>query len=326
MHMKNRFTKLFLIITAYVFFITAPGNTVAIESAYSVPGKEMQKSGAMPVNGILVFQSDFGLKDAAVSAMKGVAMGVSQNLRLFDVTHEIPAGKIWDASFRLYQTVTYWPQGTVFVSVIDPGVGSERKSIVVLLESGHYIVTPDNGTITLLADTVGIREVRVIDEETNRLPDSYGSDTFHGRDVYAYTGARLASHIINYDEVGPILETPVQKLRYTHASFKNGTLNGCINITDVQYGNLWTNIGRDTMRLLHMSAGKSYKVEILRKGRVFFSGQVRFCNTFSDVPEGKPLLYINSLGNLAVALNMGNFASRYGISYGEDWKISISEK
>ena len=326
MNMKNRFIKIFIITAAAALFMSAPQKTAAIESAYSVPGTEVQKSGAWPVNGLLVFQSDFGLKDGAVSAMKGVAMGVSQNLRLFDVTHEIPAAKIWDASFRLYQTVTYWPQGTVFVSVVDPGVGSERKSIVALLESGHYIVTPDNGTITLLADTVGIKEARIINEENNRLPDSYGSNTFHGRDVYAYTGARLAAHVITFDEVGPVLETPVQKLKYTHAQFKNNTIYGCINITDVQYGNLWTNIGRETARLLHISAGKSYKVEISRKGRIFFSGQVRFCNTFSDVPEGKPLLYINSLGNIAMALNMGNFAKKYGISYGEDWKIIISEK
>src|SRR5690348_9469059 len=105
---------------------------------------------------IVVFQSDFGVKDGAVSAMKGVAMGVSGDLKLFDLTHEIPAYNIWEGSYRLMQTVPYWPAGTVFVSVVDPGVGTTRKSVVAKLKSGQYIVTPDNGTLTLLAETIGI--------------------------------------------------------------------------------------------------------------------------------------------------------------------------
>ncbi|HEY0612495.1 MAG TPA: SAM-dependent chlorinase/fluorinase, partial [Chitinophaga sp.] len=95
-------------------------------------------------NKIVVFQSDFGLKDGAVSAMKGVANGVSPELKLYDVTHEIPAYNIWEAAYRLEQTVPYWPAGTVFVSVVDPGVGTERKSVVLKTKAGHYIVTPDN--------------------------------------------------------------------------------------------------------------------------------------------------------------------------------------
>ena len=138
-------------------------------------------------NKIVVFQSDFGLKDGAVSAMKGVANGVSTNLKLYDLTHEIPAYNIWEAAYRLEQTVRYWPAGTVFVSVVDPGVGTERKSVVLKTKSGHYIVTPDNGTLTLIAESLGIAELRQIDEAVNRRKDSQKSYTFHGRDVYAYT-------------------------------------------------------------------------------------------------------------------------------------------
>src|SRR5215510_11507470 len=117
----------------------------------------------------LVFQSDFGLKDGAVAAMKGVAFSVSDDLRIFDLTHEIPAFNIWEAAYRLNQSVSYWPAGTVFVSIIDPGVGSSRRSIVARMRSGHFIVTPDNGTLTLLAENLGIEEVREIDETRNRL-------------------------------------------------------------------------------------------------------------------------------------------------------------
>src|ERR1700759_2168594 len=117
---------------------------------------------------IVVYQSDFGLKDGAVSEMKGVAMGVSPDLTLFDLTHEIPAYNIWEAAYRLQQTVPYWPAGTVFVSVVDPGVGTTRKSVVLKTKSGHYIVTPDNGTLTLVAESLGIESVRQIDEALNR--------------------------------------------------------------------------------------------------------------------------------------------------------------
>src|SRR5471030_2885189 len=154
-------------------------------------------------NKIVVFQSDFGLKDGAVSAMKGVAMGVSPDLKLYDLTHEIPAYNIWEAAYRLEQTVRYWPAGTVFVSVVDPGVGTTRKSVVLKTKSGHYIVTPDNGTLTLIAESLGIDEVREIDENVNRRKDSKKSYTFHGRDVYAFTAARLAAGVITYEQVGP---------------------------------------------------------------------------------------------------------------------------
>src|SRR5580698_4318540 len=133
-------------------------------------------------NKIVVYQTDFGLKDGAVSEMKGVAMGVSPDLKLFDLTHEIPAYDIWQAAYRLEQSVRYWPAGTVFVSVVDPGVGTARKSVVLKTKSGHFIVTPDNGTLTLVAKSLGIAEIREIDEQVNRRKDSQKSYTFHGRD------------------------------------------------------------------------------------------------------------------------------------------------
>ena len=139
-------------------------------------------------NKIVVFQSDFGLKDGAVSAMKGVAMGVSPDLKLFDLTHEIPAYNIWEAAYRLEQTVMYWPAGTVFVSVVDPGVGTNRKSVVLKTKSGHFIVTPDNGTLTLIAESLGIESIRQIDEAVNRRKGSKEiTPAASLAAVYAYT-------------------------------------------------------------------------------------------------------------------------------------------
>lgn len=114
--------------------------------------------------GPLVFQSDFGVKDAAVASMKGVAVSISRDLDIYDLTHEVPAYNIWEASLRLAQAAGYWPEGTVFVSVVDPGVGTERKSVVLKTKSGHFFVSPDNGSLTAVAEKLGVAAVREIDE------------------------------------------------------------------------------------------------------------------------------------------------------------------
>src|SRR5699024_3959411 len=148
--------------------------------------------------------------------------------------HHIPQHNIWEGSYRLYQTITYWPQGTVFVSVVDPGVGTERLSVVVKTADNQYIVTPDNGTLTHIKDSVGIKEARVIDEKVNRLRRSGESYTFHGRDVYAYAGARLATGVISFEEVGPLFD--VKKLivlDMQEPGIADGTIYGNIDILDV---------------------------------------------------------------------------------------------
>ena len=116
------------------------------------------------MNKLLVFQTDFGLDDGAISAMEGVAYCVDQSLNIRHLTHNIPQYNIFDASYRLYQAINYWPEGTTFVSVVDPGVGSERKSVVALTENNYLVVTPDNGTLTHIDKFLGIKEVRQIEE------------------------------------------------------------------------------------------------------------------------------------------------------------------
>ena len=153
----------------------------------------------------LIIQTDFGRIDGAVNAMYGVAYTVDENLRLFNLMHEIRPYDIWDASYRLTQVINYWPEGSVFVSVVDPGVGTDRKSVVAKTNDNRYIVTPNNGTLTHVAKKFGIKEMREIDESQHRLKNSYDSYTFHGRDVYVFVAARLASGKINYEDVGPNL-------------------------------------------------------------------------------------------------------------------------
>jgi S-adenosylmethionine hydrolase len=273
----------------------------------------------------LVFQSDFGFKDGAVSAMKGVAYGVSPDIDMFDLTHEIPAYNIWEAAYRLYQTAPYWPKGTVFVSVVDPGVGSDRKSVVLKTNSGHYFVTPDNGTLTLVAERLGIAEIRTIDESVNRLKNSDSSYTFHGRDVYAYTGARLASGVISFEKVGSTKLKDVVRINYQKATFDNGVVKGNIPVLDIQYGNVWTNIDRKTLAKLSTRTGDQLRVTIYNDNKEIFNGIVTLSNTFADVAVGENLAYMNSLGNFALGMNQESFSDKFKISSGATWTIHVEK-
>ncbi len=257
--------------------------------------------------------------------MKGVANGVSDALKLYDVTHEIPPYNIWEAAYRLEQTVPYWPKGTVFVSVVDPGVGTQRKSVVLQTKAGHFIVTPDNGTLTLIAQSEGIAAIREIDEAVNRRKDSRASYTFHGRDVYAYTGARLAAGVITFEQVGPVLPDTVVTVPHQPAVLEGNTLKGTIAILDVQYGNLWTNIPADLFKQLNIPAGGRLQVTIYHKGKQMYSGSIPYAHTFGDVQEGQPLAYLNSLMQLSFALNMGSFADKYHIESGNDWSVTVKK-
>ncbi|WP_312469657.1 S-adenosyl-l-methionine hydroxide adenosyltransferase family protein [Neobacillus sp.] len=276
------------------------------------------------MNNHLVLQTDFGTSDGAVSAMYGVAISVNPTIRVFDLTHDIPQYHIWEGSYRLYQTVSYWPEGTVFVSVVDPGVGSERRSIVAKTALNHYIITPDNGTLTHLKNSIGIEEVRIIDETINRLPRSGESYTFHGRDVYAYTGARLASNLITFEQVGPkVTVDSVVELPKANPRITNHVLTGHIDILDIRFGNLWTNIDRVLFKELGAEYGDSFEVTIENDTRQVYKNIMTYGRTFADIHLGEPLLYVNSLDKIGVAINQGSFANAYHIETGATWKISI---
>lgn len=272
----------------------------------------------------LVFQSDFGYVDGAVSAMYGVAYGVDPGLNISNLTHEITPYDIWEASYRLIQTVNYWPAGTVFVSVVDPGVGSTRRSIAVRTTAGQYIITPDNGTLTHIKRMTGISEARIIDESVNRLQGSSESYTFHGRDVYAFTGARLAAGIIDFAGVGP--EVPVETvvdLPVVEAELSGDTVSGTIDVLDVRFGSLWTNIPRSLFTKLGVHHGGRVEISIENDTRTLYKNILVYAKSFADVYVGEPLVYVNSLDCMAVAINQGSFARAYNIGTGTSWKIRI---
>ena len=272
----------------------------------------------------LVYQTDFGLVDGAVSAMYGVAYSVNPALKIHDLTHDITPYNIWEASYRLIQTINYWPENTVFVSVVDPGVGSNRKSVVVKTNSGRYIVTPDNGTLTHVIRLEGIAEAREIDENVNRLPRSGESYTFHGRDVYAYTGARLAAGIIDFEGVGPALDVQdLVSLPIVEPVIEGNAVCGTIDVLDVRFGSLWTNIPRALFLETGIHYGDRVSITIENDTRTVYRNIILFARSFADVYVGEALSYVNSLDCVAVAINQGSFARAYNIGTGNSWRIRI---
>jgi S-adenosylmethionine hydrolase len=271
----------------------------------------------------LVLLTDFGTADGAVSAMKGVAYSVSQDLLISDLSHENPS--IFAGAYRLYQAEQFWPKSTVFVAVVDPGVGTERLSVVLKTRTGHYFVGPNNGLLSLVAERDGIEGLRQIDERVNRRSGSDESHTFHGRDVFAYTGARLAAGVIRFEEVGPSLAPQTLiGIPYRKPERAGNAITGIIPVLDVQFGNVWTNIPKSLFDELHLALGAQVRVRIYHDNRLIDDEIAPYRRTFGEVPIGRPLLYVNSLLNLAVALNQASYAAAHKIESGPDWFIELS--
>ena len=275
-------------------------------------------------NNLLVLQSDFGLVDGAVSAMVGVALEESPTLKIHHLTHDITPYNIFEGSYRLFQTVNYWPEGTTFVSVVDPGVGSKRKSVVVKTIQNQYIVTPNNGTLSFIKKHVGIIAIREISEVENRRKNTEHSYTFHGRDVYAYTGAKLASCHITFEEVGPELDIEdIVEIPVVETIIENDSVRGAIDILDVRFGSLWTSITREEFYTLKPRFNNRFEVTIYNNDMLVYQNQVTYGKSFADVRIGQPILYINSLYRVGLAINQGSFAKAYNVGVGAQWSIEI---
>lgn len=275
---------------------------------------------------ILVFQTDFTYKEGAVCAMYGVVKSVDRELEIIDGTHEIPQYDTWSASYRLFQSMKFWPKGTVFVSVVDPGVGTGRKAAVAKTTDGYFVVTPDNGSLTHLKKWVGIEEIREIDESRNRLigKNTEGVAIFHGRDLFGYCAAKLASGLICFEEVGP--SYPINEIvehEIKLPKIKDGVLLGHIEIGDPNFGNLWTNIPLELINKAGFKYGDYAQLKIFFEDKERFNEVLLFEKSFGFAEKGQPIIYNNELMRVALAVSQGSFEEKYNIGYGTGWSLEF---
>jgi len=264
-----------------------------------------QKSEAYPPT--IVFMTDFGVVDDSVALCRGVMYSIMPTVRIVDLTHQVTPFSILDGARFLSGSSPYYPAGTVFVVVIDPGVGSTRKAIVAKTKRGQYFVLPDNGLMTFVEQRDAIESAREI-TNTNWMLGSKLSSTFHGRDIFSPVGAHLARGD-NWADVGP--EVPVAtlvRLDVKAATLDEHGLSAEVIATDGPFGNLVTNVDADDFLKLGYQRGQEVPVTVAGKEM-----KIKFVRTFSDVPLKSPLLYIDSRGHLGLAVNQDSFSAVYGV-------------
>ena len=253
----------------------------------------------------VVFMTDFGILDDSVALCKGVMYGIVPNLRIVDLTHQVTPFSIADGARFLFGATPYFPAGTVFVVVVDPGVGSSRKAIVAKSKRGQFFVLPDNGLMTLVEDRDGIESAREI-TNPDWMIGAKISSTFHGRDIFSPVGAHIARGD-NWSQVGPEIPKLV-RLSVDSPKIDNRGLSGEVIALDGPYGNLITNVHAEDFEPLGYKRGDKLKVTIA--GREI---EMPFVKTFSDVAVKQPLLFIDSRGRVSFALNEASFAAEYKI-------------
>jgi hypothetical protein len=251
--------------------------------------------------------TDFGVVDDSVALCKGVMYSIMPDVRIVDLTHEVTPFAIADGARFLFGATPYFPAGTTFVVVIDPTVGSTRKAIVARSKRGQYFVLPDNGLLTLVEQRDGIEAVREI-MNPDWMIGSKMSSTFHGRDIFSPAGAHVARGD-DWTKVGPeVAVKDLVRLDMKAATVDDRGLHGTVIATDGPFGNLVTNISAEDFLRLGYQCGQEVAVRIGGHEMT-----IKFVKTFSDVPIGHPLLYIDSRGRLAMAVNQNNFAATYGV-------------
>ena len=266
----------------------------------------------------IVFMTDFGVANDAVAICKGVMLQTDPQVRIFDITHLVTPFSIAEGARFLAGTAPYYPARTVFVVVVDPGVGSERKAIVVKSKRDQYFVLPDNGLITPLIDRDGLAGARVIANRAWMFQDALSS-TFHGRDIFAPVGAHLARGD-DWQQVGPELRQLV-RLELPMAKLEADGIHGSVIALDDPFGNLITNVNKEEFLKLGYDLGEMLNVKV---GQQTFA--MPYVKTFSDVAVGKPLLYVDSRGRVGLAVNQGNFSESYHVDPPADLLIPAKSK
>ena len=268
----------------------------------------------------LTFNSDFGYRDTYVAEVKGVIEACCSDVHIIDLTHGIEQGNLIAASFVLLSAAKYFPMGTVHLAVVDPGVGTSRKIIVV--NTGEYtFIGPDNGILYEAADSDGIKIIWAVDIERflKKLPDAFVkneviikileqgvSSTFHGRDLFA----PLSGYVLNGLSMGDIAHEvrSMEKIEISKPTVKGNKIFGKVIYID-RFGNLITNIPNTLAR-------QDGEVFIKTKRKMISIGEL--AGTYARVSRGQPLPVTGSRGYVEIAVNCGSAADYFGAAYNDE--------
>ena len=277
----------------------------ALAAACASPPAPKELVQATPRKPSIVFMSDFGTANDAVAICKAVMAAIAPDARIADITHQVTPFQIEEASRFLYGVTPYYPAGTVFLVVVDPGVGTSRKAVIVKTKKGQLFVLPDNGLVTAVVDRDGLAGAREITNQDWMIQAAVSS-TFHGRDVFSPAAAHLVEGW-DYTIAGP--EVP-QLVRLTpkSASLGDKGISGDIIGLDDPFGSLITDIAAEDFANLGYALDDKVAIQINKK-----QVTLPYVKTFMNVAVGEPLLYIDSRGRVAIAINQGNYAKKFGV-------------
>lgn len=266
------------------------------------------------------FMTDFDLKDDAIGICKAVMYGIDPAIRIIDISHQATPFDIQQGARFLAGSAPYFPADAVIVVVIDPTVGSTRKAIIAKSARGQFFVLPDNGLITLLDQQPADKIVaaREITSPAWMIGDKLSS-TFHGRDIFSPAAAHLARGD-DWTTAGPALD-PASLVRFENPTPTLDTtgIHTTVLGLDGPFGNVILNLPSALFMKLGYQINDNIAVTLGDHSYTF-----PFVRTFSDVPVGQPLFYIDSRGRLALSLNQANFAEHYRISPGT--KVFLPKK
>lgn len=267
---------------------------------------------------VVVLMTDFGLEDDAVGLCRGAILAVAPDATVVDLCHRVPRFDVAAGARTIAEAPGVYPPGTVFVGVVDPGVGTSRRAIAARLADGSFLVGPDNGLLTEAIERHGPAEVRALENPAFFRPDP--DPTFHGRDLFSPAGGHLAAGR-PFAQAGPVVTDWVRLPRQV-ARREGDALLGAVVSIDEPFGNVWTDVPAALLAELGAAPGKA-RLSVQVGGRPALV--VPLARTFGDVPEGSALAYLNSRGWLALALNMADFARTHGVERGTPVRVTLAE-
>ena len=249
--------------------------------------------------------TDFGTANDSVAICKAVILKIAPNVRIMDITHQVTPYSIEEGARLLEGVTPYYPEGAIFLVVVDPGVGTSRKAVIVKSRKGQFFVLPDNGLITPVIERDGLDSARQITNPAWMIGDKVSS-TFHGRDIFSPAAAHLAAGD-DWTLAGPEVKDLV-RLQARTATMNVQGISGAVIALDDPYGNLITNVSGDSFKRLGYSPGEKIVIKIDKRDFT-----IPYGNTFMDVAVGQPVLFVNSRGLVGIAVNQGNFAAKYTV-------------